>query len=110
MPSKSSKRLQIESRVIGDIGRNHIVPTAIIYQNTLLENTKNLKEICGSADILIVALGVANFIKSDHYEVTIDYQEALNSIEEIIYSIESYDITTVRASVGMYLLSKYIYY
>jgi glutamine synthetase len=42
-----TKRLQIESRVLGDIARNHVVPTAIIYQNTLLENTKNLKEIFG---------------------------------------------------------------
>jgi glutamine synthetase len=42
-----TKRLQIESRVLGDIARNHVIPTAIIYQNTLLENTKNLKEIFG---------------------------------------------------------------
>jgi glutamine synthetase len=42
-----TKRLQIESRVLGDIARNHIIPTAIIYQNTLLENTRNLKEIFG---------------------------------------------------------------
>mgnify|MGYP000082097693 CR=1 FL=1 len=42
-----TKRIQIESRVIGDIARNHVVPTAINYQNTLLENTKNLKEIFG---------------------------------------------------------------
>ena len=42
-----TKRLQIEGRVLGDIARNHVIPTAIIYQNTLLENTKNLKEIFG---------------------------------------------------------------
>jgi glutamine synthetase len=42
-----TKKIQIESRVLGDISRNHVVPTAIIYQNTLLENTKNLKEIFG---------------------------------------------------------------
>lgn len=42
-----TKKLQIESRVLGDIARNHVIPTAIIYQNTLLENTKNLKEIFG---------------------------------------------------------------
>ena len=42
-----TKRIQIESRVLGDIARNHIVPTAINYQNTLLVNTKNLKEIFG---------------------------------------------------------------
>ena len=43
-----TKRVQIESRVLGDVARNHIVPTAIIYQNTLLENTKNIKEIYGA--------------------------------------------------------------
>jgi glutamine synthetase len=43
-----TKRLQIESRVLGDMARNYIVPTAINYQNTLLENTKNLKEIFGT--------------------------------------------------------------
>ncbi|WP_435416256.1 glutamine synthetase III [Polaribacter aestuariivivens] len=42
-----TKRLQIEGRVLGDMARNHVIPTAVIYQNTLLENTKNLKEIFG---------------------------------------------------------------
>ncbi|OSY88551.1 glutamine synthetase [Tenacibaculum holothuriorum] len=40
-------RLQIESRVLGDLSRNHIVPTAIKYQNILIENVKGLKEIYG---------------------------------------------------------------
>ena len=40
-----SKRIQIESRVLGDISRNHVIPTAIQYQNTLIENVKGLKEI-----------------------------------------------------------------
>jgi glutamine synthetase len=38
-------RVQIEGRVLGDIARNHIVPTAIKYQNILIENVKGLKEI-----------------------------------------------------------------
>ena len=42
-----TKKVQIEGRVLGDVARNQVVPTAIIYQNTLLENTKNLKEIFG---------------------------------------------------------------
>ena len=42
-----SKRIQIESRVLGDIARNHVIPTAIQYQNTLIENVKGLKEIFG---------------------------------------------------------------
>ncbi|CAM1345404.1 glutamine synthetase III family protein [Tenacibaculum amylolyticum] len=43
-----AKRVQIESRVLGDISRNHVIPTVIQYQNTLIENVKGLKEIFGS--------------------------------------------------------------
>ena len=41
--------LQIEGRTLGDIARNHIIPTAIQYQNTLIDNVKGLKEIYGSS-------------------------------------------------------------
>lgn len=40
-----TNRVQIESRVLADVARNHIIPTAIQYQNTLIENVKGLKEI-----------------------------------------------------------------
>ena len=40
-------RIQIEGRVLGDIARNHIIPTAVRYQNILIENVKGLKEIYG---------------------------------------------------------------
>jgi glutamine synthetase len=49
-----TKKLQIEGRVLADIASNYVVPTAIIYQNTLLENTKNLKEIFGG-DYKVIA-------------------------------------------------------
>jgi len=39
------KRIQIEGRVLGDLARNHVVPTAVKYQNILIENVKGLKEI-----------------------------------------------------------------
>ena len=42
-----TKKIQIEGRVLGDIARNHVVPTAIKYQNTLIDNVKGLKEIFG---------------------------------------------------------------
>jgi glutamine synthetase len=42
---KYTKNIQIESRVLGDMARNHIIPIAIRYQNTLIENVKGLKEI-----------------------------------------------------------------
>ncbi|MCG9791090.1 glutamine synthetase III family protein [Flavobacterium algicola] len=42
------KKIQIESRVLGDIATNHVTPTAIRYQNTLIENVKGLKDIFGT--------------------------------------------------------------
>jgi glutamine synthetase len=42
-----AKRIQIEGRVLGDIARNHVIPTAIKYQNILIENVQGLKDIYG---------------------------------------------------------------
>lgn len=61
----------------------------------------------GSPD-LKYAKEVADKIGSDHHEVLLTEGEFLSSIEEVILKIESYDTTTVRASVGNYLISKYI--
>jgi glutamine synthetase len=38
-----TKKIQIEGRVLGDIATNHVIPTAIRYQNTLIENVSGLK-------------------------------------------------------------------
>ena len=51
---------------------------------------------------------VANFINSQHKEIIISENDALNAIDEVIYATCSYDITTIRASCGQFLLSKYI--
>ena len=51
---------------------------------------------------------VAKYLDTNHHEVILTYDEALKAIPEVIYAIESYDITTVRASVPMYLLCKHI--
>ena len=40
-----TKKIQIESRVLGDLATNHIIPIAIKYQNTLIENVKGLKQV-----------------------------------------------------------------
>ncbi len=57
-----TKKIQIEGRVLGDIARNHVIPTAIRYQNTLIENVKGLKEIFG-ADYETVAREQITLIK-----------------------------------------------
>ena len=41
-------RIQIEGRILGDIARNHVIPTAIKYQNILIENVQGLKDIYGA--------------------------------------------------------------
>ena len=51
---------------------------------------------------------VSEFIGSNHHEYIITKEQAIKSIKDVIWAIESYDITTVRASVGQYLISKYI--
>lgn len=51
---------------------------------------------------------VADYIKSDHHEVIITKEDVLSSVEELIVILETYDITTIRASIGMYLVCKYI--
>ena len=45
MLEEYQKKIQIESRVLGDIAGNHIVPTAISYQNRLLNNVRSLKQV-----------------------------------------------------------------
>ena len=42
-----SLRIQIEGRVLGDIALNHVIPTAVNYQNTLIKNVTGLKEVFG---------------------------------------------------------------
>lgn len=63
--------------------------------------------LAGSPD-LFHARVVSNHINSVHHEVVIKEEDMLNSIEDVIRSIESYDITTVRASIPNYLIAKHI--
>lgn len=51
---------------------------------------------------------MADFLGTNHTEVVFTPEQGCNELENVILAIESYDITTVRASVGMYLLGKYI--
>ena len=51
----------------------------------------------------------AQFIGADHTEVTMTRQQVLDSLEEVISLLGTYDITTIRASMGMYLCCKAIH-
>ena len=61
----------------------------------------------GSTD-LIYAKKVADHINSIHHEIKLTSDEFFNAIPEVIKATETYDITSVRASVGNYLIGKYI--
>ena len=57
---------------------------------------------------LAKAREVADFIGTIHHEINYTIQEGLDAIRDVIYYIETYDVTTVRASTPMYLLARVI--
>ena len=61
----------------------------------------------GSPDLAKARL-VADHIGTVHHEINYTIQEGLDALRDVIYFIETYDITTVRASVPMYLLARVI--
>lgn len=52
---------------------------------------------------------VADYIHSDHTEIIITKDNVLQALKEVIYHLETWDITTIRASIAMYLLCKAIH-
>ena len=52
---------------------------------------------------------VADYLHADHTEVIINKEIVLNALEEVVAMLGTWDITTIRASVGMYLVCKYIH-
>ena len=63
--------------------------------------------LVGSPD-LIAAKKVADHIGTVHHEIHFTVQEGLDAIRDVIYHLETYDVTTVRASTPMYLMSRVI--
>ena len=63
-----------------------------------LENSEDIK----------YARIVADYIQSNHTEIIVTEEQMFNSIPEVIKAIETYDTTTVRASIGNYLIGKHI--
>ena len=57
---------------------------------------------------LIAARKVADYIGTVHHEISFTVEEALDALSDVIYHIETYDVTTVRASTPMYILARFI--
>ncbi|NVO18316.1 MAG: glutamine synthetase III [Bacteroidetes bacterium] len=73
------KKVQIESRVIGDLSINHIIPTAIRYQNALIDNVKGLKEV----------LDVKTFVKLSNNQMQNikEISEHISIIRTLVYEM-----------------------
>lgn len=63
----------------------------------------------GDAIDLKYARQTAQYLGADHTDVIIDEQDVLGALDEVVAMLGTWDITTVRASVGMYLVCKYIH-
>jgi asparagine synthase (glutamine-hydrolysing) len=61
----------------------------------------------GSPDLAAAQL-VADHIGTIHHEIKFTIQEGLDAIKDVIYNLETYDITTIRASTPMYLMARVI--
>jgi glutamine synthetase len=95
-------KIQIEARVLGDLAINHIVPTAVEYQTTLLENVKNIKEVFPAdefeklagarLDLIREIGGHISAIKAKRKEM-IEARKRANVIEEVIEKAKAYDET-----------------
>lgn len=61
-----------------------------------------------SAPDIIAAKEVADFIGTTHHAIHFSFEEGLSIIDKLIWHLETYDITSIRASTPMYIMSKYI--
>jgi glutamine synthetase len=84
-------KIQIESRVLGDMAGNHIVPTAINYQNKLIQNVKGLKEVLSADVFQKLAKDQLQMIEeiSTHISTIISEREAMVEERKKCNSIES---------------------
>lgn len=82
---KYTKKIQIESRVMGDLATNHILPTAIHYQNRLIENARGLKEVLDSKTFVKLSRNQLNTIKdiSDHISSIKDDVEMMTEARKV---------------------------
>lgn len=71
-----TKRLQIESRVLGDIAKNHIVPVAVKYQNVLLDNIKMLKDVFGDSEY--------KKLSSNRLELVVTISDHITAIKNMV--------------------------
>jgi glutamine synthetase len=95
-----TKKIQIESRVLGDLAVNHIIPTVIKYQNRLIENVKGLKDILPASEFADAASYQLNAIRriSKHKALILEMVDEMvnarkeaNKIEDVRLLADEYN-------------------
>lgn len=112
--TNSVKKRLMSERPIGCLlsgGLDSSLISAIVAQEFTINGKGILNTFSigleGSTDLKYAQM-VADHIGSKHHTIKLTEKEFIDAIPEVIYNIESYDTTTVRASVGNYLVGKYI--
>ncbi|MEN8120184.1 MAG: glutamine synthetase III [Bacteroidota bacterium] len=77
-----TKKIQIESRVLGDLAINHIIPTAIKYQTNLVENVRGLKELFDEQEFNQLAGARLQLIKTISTHITSIKAKVKDMVEE----------------------------
>jgi len=108
------KRCETTERPIACLlsgGLDSSLIASLVNNYCKMNNFKKLETysigLIGSEDLKNARI-VANYLQTNHTEIIVSENEMFEAIPEVIYAIESYDTTTVRASIGNYLLGKYI--
>jgi asparagine synthase (glutamine-hydrolysing) len=83
------------------------IASRILLEKNQKLNTFSIGMSRNSPDVIYARM-VAEYIGSIHTEVIVPENEWLDALPKIIYQIETYDTTTIRASTGQYLLAKWI--
>ena len=109
--TKAVEKRLLSDRSIGCLLSGGLDSTSVVaivskYYEPYKLNTYSIG-LKGSVDLKYAQIA-ADFFKTNHTNIEVSNEEFLNSIEKTVKQIESYDVTTVRASVGNYLVSLYI--
>jgi asparagine synthase (glutamine-hydrolysing) len=89
-------------------GFDSSIITALVVNENINKKIKTFSIGLENSEDLKYAKSVSDFLGTDHHEVILTEKEMIDAIPDVVKNIETFDITTIRASVPMYLLSDYI--
>jgi asparagine synthase (glutamine-hydrolysing) len=105
------KRVKTTERPVGFFLSGGLDSSLVAWAGAKVLAPKKIKTFsigCGESPDLKAAREMAEFLGSEHTEITFTPEKAMEYLGEVIWHLESYDVTTIRASVPMFILSEWI--